>query len=131
MSLKMIPLTAIIAVLTQVVPVQQGTIENFFRDFSADWVRHDPSLATATRYFTGDEQNRLEKQITPQTSAWKLDRIQRAKRGLAELSKFDRSVMTDDQRVSAEVMQWQLQTIADEEPYLDYSFPLEQFQGAN
>ena len=28
-------------------------------------------------------------------------------------------------------MQWQLQTIADEEPYLDFSFPLEQFQGAN
>ena len=62
MSLKTIPLTALIAVLTQVVPAQQSTLENFFSDFSADWVRHDPSLATATRYFTGDEQNRLERQ---------------------------------------------------------------------
>ena len=131
MSLKMIPLTALIAVLTQVVPAQQSTLENFFSDFSADWVRHDPSLATATRYFTGDEQNRLERQITPQTSAWKLDRIQRAKRGLAELNKFDRSSLNENQRVSADLMQWQLQTIVDEEPYLDFSFPLEQFQGAN
>ena len=131
MFLKMIPLTAILAFLTQVVPVQQGTIEDFFRDFSADWVRHDPSLATATRYFTGNEQNRLERQITPQTSAWKLDRIQRAKRGLTELSKFDRSGMNENQRVSAELMRWQLQTLANEEPYLDYTFPLEQFQGAN
>ncbi len=103
MSLKMIPLTALIAVLTQVVPAQQSTLENFFSDFSADWVRHDPSLATATRYFTGDEQNRLERQITPQTSAWKLDRIQRAKRGLAELNKFDRSSLNENQRVSAEL----------------------------
>ena len=39
--------------------------------------------------------------------------------------------MNENQRVSAEVMRWQLQTIANEEPYLDYSFPLEQFQGAN
>src|SRR5882672_5757452 len=28
-------------------------------------------------------------------------------------------------------MQWQLQMIADEEPYLDYTFPIEQFGGPN
>ena len=39
--------------------------------------------------------------------------------------------MTEIQRVSADLMAWQLQTIVDEEPYLDYTFPLEQFQGAN
>jgi hypothetical protein len=39
--------------------------------------------------------------------------------------------MTEIQRVSADLMVWQLQTLVDEEPYLDYQFPLEQFQGAN
>ena len=39
--------------------------------------------------------------------------------------------MSDVQQVSAELMQWQLQIVADEQPYLDYTFPLEQFQGAN
>ena len=28
-------------------------------------------------------------------------------------------------------MRWQLQTVVDEDPYLDYSFPLNQFWGAN
>ncbi len=31
------------------------SIDDFFRDLTADWVRHDPSLATGARYFTGDE----------------------------------------------------------------------------
>ena len=62
---------------------------------------------------------------------YKRDRIRRAKQGLTELRKFDRSKMTEEQRVSADVMQWQLQMIVDEERYLDYTFPLEQFQGAN
>jgi uncharacterized protein (DUF885 family) len=39
--------------------------------------------------------------------------------------------MTDLQRVSADVMQWQLDSVAGEEPYLDYTFPLEQMNGTN
>ena len=35
------------------------------------------------------------------------------------------------QRVSAEVLDWQLDTIVREEPYLDYTYPLEQMNGAN
>ena len=39
--------------------------------------------------------------------------------------------MTDAERVSADVMQWQLQIIVDGEPFSDYDFPLDQFDGAN
>ena len=35
------------------------------------------------------------------------------------------------QRNAAELMQWQLQLIVDEEPYLDFTFPLEQMNGVN
>lgn len=106
-------------------------IDDFFRDFTADWVRRDPNLATLTRYFTGDEQDRLERQLTPQTVEWRRERIQRARQGLAQLHRFDRDHLTEAQRVSAEVMDWQLDTLVREEPYLDYAFPLEQSRGAN
>jgi uncharacterized protein (DUF885 family) len=107
------------------------TIDDFFRTFTDDWVRHDPNLATSARYFTGEEQDRLERQLRPETQAWKRDRIRRARQGLAELRKFDRARMTDTQRVSADLMQWQLDTVVREEPYLDFTFPLEQFNGVN
>src|ERR1700688_3258595 len=112
-------------------PAPEITIDDFFRTFTDDWVRHDPSLATSTRYFTGEEQDRLERQLRPETQAWKRDRIRRARQGLAELRKFDRARMTDTQRVSPDLMQWQLDTVVREEPYLDFTFPLEQMNGAN
>jgi uncharacterized protein (DUF885 family) len=39
--------------------------------------------------------------------------------------------MTDADRLSADLMEWQLDTIVREEPYLDYMFPLEQMNGVN
>ncbi len=108
-----------------------ATIDEFFRDFTAEWVRANPNQATASRYFSGEEQDRLERQLTPQTLEWRRARIQLAKRGLAELGKFDRTGLDQTQRISADVMQWQLDTVVREEPYLDYTFPLEQFNGAN
>src|SRR5438477_9865224 len=88
----------------------EPTVDDFFRDFTADWVRHDPNLATRTRYFTGEEQNQFERRMTPRTHAWKRDRIERARKGLAELRKFDRARMTEVQRVSSDVLAWQLDT---------------------
>jgi uncharacterized protein (DUF885 family) len=111
--------------------VQAADIETFFSDYAADWVRSNPDLATSSRYFSGDEQNQLERQITPQTRAWQLERIKRAENGLSELKKFDRSTLTQVQRVSADLMQWQLEAVVRQGKYLDYDFPLDQFQGVN
>jgi uncharacterized protein (DUF885 family) len=112
-------------------PAQPVSIDDFFRDFTAEWVRHDPERATATRYFSGEEQDRLERQLTPRTPAWRREHVELARRGIAGLRKFDLSKMTELQRVSADLMEWQLQSVVDMEPFLDYVFPLEQFQGAN
>jgi uncharacterized protein (DUF885 family) len=112
-------------------PSAPPSIDDFFRDFTADWVRHSPNQATSTRYFSGDEQDRLERQLTPETLAWERDRIQRARQGLAELAKFNRASLTETQRISADLMQWQLNEVVGAEPFLDYSFPLEQMSGAN
>lgn len=117
--------------LAQANQASRSTVDAFFDRFTDEWVRADPDLATSSRYFSGDEQNRLEQQLTPRTRAYTLDRIKRAKKGLADLAKFDRNKMNESQRVSAELMQWQLQQVAAREAFLDFDFPLEQFNGAN
>jgi uncharacterized protein (DUF885 family) len=113
------------------VRAQDRDIDRFFDDFTAQWVKHDPDLATATRYFSGAEQDALEQQLTPYTQAWDLEQIRLARNGLGRLRKFDRAKLSDEQRVSADLMQWQLDTVVREEPFLDYRFPLDQFGGAN
>ena len=94
-------------------------------------MRRRPGQATATRYLTGAEQDRLDRQLTPETAEWRRDAVEQARRGLKELATFDRAPMTDAERVSADLMQWQLQIIVDGEPFSDYDFPLDQFGGAN
>ncbi len=117
--------------LSLLLPAQTRTVDAFFRDFTAEWMRLNPNSATSSRFFTGDEQDRLERQITPETQAWKHQRIELARKGLNELSAFDRARMSDLQRVSAGLLQWQLETVTGEEPFLDYTFPLQQMNGAN
>ena len=107
------------------------SIDDFFRDFTAEWMRGNPNLAASARYFSGEEQDHLEQQLTPETTDYKRGRIQLARRGLIELAKFDRTRLTDLQRVSADLMQWQLDTLVREEPYLDYTLPLQQMSGVN
>ena len=106
-------------------------IDTFFEDFTTKWVRSDPNLATASKYFSGAEQQRLEGQLTPETRAYRLERIRMSRQGLSELQKFDTAKLDDTQRLSAALMQWLLTAIVNQEPYLDYSFPLNQFGGAN
>jgi uncharacterized protein (DUF885 family) len=120
-----------VSIAALAVPRAQGTIDDFFRDFSAEWIRGNPNQATATRYFTGPEQDRLERELTPVSSEWRRARIALARRGLAVLDTFDRARLTDSQRVSADVMRWQLNVVVDGAPYEDYAFPLEQFAGVN
>src|SRR5262245_13693358 len=107
------------------------SIDDFFRTFTDDWVRSNPNQAIAARYFTGAEQDALEVQMTPLTREWRHQRTELAQRGLAELARFDGAQLTDAQRVSADLMKWQLEVLVEGEKYEDFAFPLEQFAGAN
>ncbi|HEY6344288.1 MAG TPA: DUF885 domain-containing protein [Bryobacteraceae bacterium] len=110
----------------------ERTIDDFFNAFSDEWVRYDPDLATLARYFSGDEQDRLERQSTPTWSRdWQLGRIRLAKKGLAELRRFDRARLNGIQHVSADLMESRLDILLREEPFLDYEFPIQQMNGAN
>ena len=87
---------------------QPATIGDFFDRFTAEWVRQSPNQAVGARYFTGAEQQALDRQLTPATDAWARSRRDLAKRGLAELARFDRTRLNKTDRLSAELMQWQL-----------------------
>ena len=113
------------------VAAQPPTIADFFDRFTADWIRSNPDQATSTRYFSGEEQRNLERQLTPVTQARAQSRRDLARRGLAELARFDLSRVNKTDRLSAELMRWQLQVVVDGEKFADYAFPFEQFQGVN
>ena len=124
---------ASVLLLTMAIGVagQVRTVDGFFEEFSSDWVRRRPNQATQSRYFTGAEQDRLDQQLNPETPEFRQETVEQARRGLKELAQFDRSRMSGTERVSADVMQWQLQIIAEGEPFGDYDFSLDQFDGAN
>jgi uncharacterized protein (DUF885 family) len=128
---RLFSMTLAISVLLGAECARAESIDEFFRDFTEQWVHADPDLATATRFFSGAEQQQLERQLTPQTRAWQLQRIALARQGLKKLARFDLQQLNETQRVSAQLMQWQLDMAVQGEKFLDYSFPLEQFQGAN
>ena len=123
---------SVICVLAIAVPVaQQRSIDDFFRTISDDWVRMNPNLAVSTRYFSGDEQDRLEQQVSSYTEKARGERNAFIKRGLTELAKFDRGGMTDVQRVSADLLRHQLETYLEWNRHEDFQFPFDQFGGAN
>ena len=110
---------------------QTRSVDDFFRDFSDEWVRLNPNIAASTRYFTGQEQDRFEQQLTSYTPQAKAQRLELARRGLSDLGRFDREKLNDVQRVSADLVKYQLQSFIEGAKYEDYDFALNQFNGAN
>ena len=119
-------------VLAAAVPAaQQPSVDDFFRTVSDGWVRLNPNLAVATRYFSGEEQDRLEQQISSPSDEAERARLAYIRRGLQDLSRFDRTRLSDAQRLSADVLRYHLQAYVDGDRYDDYVFPLNQHGGAN
>jgi uncharacterized protein (DUF885 family) len=97
--------------------------------FASDWVRGDPMLATLTQYFDDADQDELDRKLTPISEKFRAARVGLAKRGLAELGKFDRSALSQAQRISAAMLEWQLQGSIEDERFEDYRSVFQQFSG--
>jgi len=113
---------ALLATLPSGVLAAQPDIGDFFDRFTAEWVRADPQLATASQYFSGEEQAKLDAQLTPVGAKNIRERVERARRGLAELRRFDRKRLTASQQVSASVLEWQLDSIVRAERFSGHSY---------
>lgn len=107
------------------------SVSSFFTSFTDEWMRRQPSSSTGSRYFDGAMQDAMDRQITPQSAAFDRETVALARRGLAQLAGFNRTAMSDADRVSAELMQWQLERIVESDRFADTQYPLQQMSGTN
>ena len=112
-------------------PTAKTPLAAFFDSFTDEWMRRQPSASTGSRYFEGETQAALDRRLTPLSEAFQAETVALARRGLSELARYDATAMSDADRVSVEVMRWQLQTVVDGWARRDYEFPLQQMSGAN
>ncbi|MBI5769335.1 MAG: DUF885 domain-containing protein [Verrucomicrobia bacterium] len=103
--------------------------DRFADTFAADWMRADPQASTKAQYFTGPEQDQLDRQLTPPTRAFRAARVAAAQQGLAALARFDRKQLSAEQRVSADLLAWALTDIVEGFAYADFDWVFDQFNG--
>lgn len=106
-------------------------IDAFFDDLLTRWMRTDPEGTTRARFFTGGEQDAMDGKLTDVSEAGLHARIALAREALKSLRAFDPKTFTQQQRISYEMLTYGLQVIIDEEPWLKYEFPLNQFRGVH
>jgi uncharacterized protein (DUF885 family) len=96
---------------------------------TTETMRASPTAATTSQFFSGAEQDALDRQLTPITKAYRAERVARARAALAELAKFDRAKLGSEQRISADIIAWSLQGSVDGEAFADFNFVFNQFGG--
>ncbi|MFL6674360.1 MAG: DUF885 domain-containing protein [Massilia sp.] len=108
-----------------------ATFDAWADRFADDWVRLNPQLATTTQYFTGAEQDALDRRLTPQTPGQRKQVIALARTGVARLDQWLAGPLDANQRISAATMRWSLANTIASEPFEDYNFVFSQFNGAH
>jgi uncharacterized protein (DUF885 family) len=115
----------------------QETFDAFTERAAAEWVRGNPSQATVIQYFSGPEQDALDRQLIasqgvtglPLDPAARAAKVALAKQILAQLATYDRATLTPVQRASAGVIETNLGRIVDIVPFADDWFVFDQFNG--
>ena len=123
-------IVGIALLFTSLLAAAEPAVDAFIRAYTNDWMRFHTDSAAAQRYFPGSTGDAMERQIEPQTIAWRDSERQLARRGLTKLRTFDRAKMTDAQRTAVDIITWDLQTRVEGEAFQDYSFPFTQTGGA-
>ena len=115
----------------------QKSFDIFTDDFAARWMRENPTAATAQQYFSGAEQDALDRELTaqdaqlgiPLDAAAVAAYVARARGGLQQLKQFRVADLTPVQRVSAASMEWQLRDAIRMADLSDQRFVFDQFRG--
>src|SRR5262249_5587049 len=112
------------------------SFDDWSEGFAAQWVRAKPQLATRTQYFTGAEQDALDRQLSLSdgfggsfgvSAAQATAKL--AQSGLAELQRFPPEGMSAQQRTSAAIIGWTLQNAIRRAEFAQSRFVFEQFEG--
>jgi uncharacterized protein (DUF885 family) len=115
----------------------QEPFDAFVERAAADWVRASPQAATNAQYFSGAEQDSLDRKLTatdgviglPITPAGRQERVQAAEKFLAQLATYDREKLTPSQRASAGMVEASLRRAIETAPLADHWFVFQQFRG--
>ena len=114
----------------------ERSFDQWADDFAVRWVRLNPQFATMAQYFTGAEQDALDRQLIlggafGQTYGLKAarERAEFARRGLKELQRFPAAKLTAPQRTSAAVIQWSLEDAVRGAAFAQHQFVFEQIGG--
>ncbi len=127
--MKLLRLFALLAAGVSPVFATDPAFDQWADALTVETMRATPTGATAAQFFSGAEQDALDRQLTPITKAYRAARIARAKAALAELAKFDRAQLDAEQRISAAIIEWSLKGTVDSEPFADFNFTFSQFGG--
>lgn len=116
-----------LAVLT--VRAASPSFDQWADAFAEDWVRLNPQEATRTQYFTGAEQDAMDRQLSLGRSKVAQARASLARRGLAELERFAVASLSPQQRTSAAVIKWSLNDASASAEFAQQDFVFVQFRG--
>ncbi len=91
----------------------RASFDQWADKFAADWVQASPQLATRIRYFTGDQRETLDRQLSL-IGEWDYaygakafaSRATLAKQGRETLNHFDWKALTPEQQTSAATIRW-------------------------
>lgn len=104
--------------------------------FTTEWVRLNPALATRVQYFSGAEQDALDRQLNLRGDGGHAfgrkaigENAGLARRGLEELKAFPRAMLTPAQRTSAALLQWTFQNTIDEAAFSQHDPIFNQMTG--
>jgi uncharacterized protein (DUF885 family) len=119
----------LVLLLALVVPARPAgpSIDGFFATFTDEWMRHLKNAGA--RYFTGAEQDALERQIPVPNEARRKRSEELLRDGLRRVRAFDLKTLTPEQRLASEVLTWDLDRQLQGAAFRDYSFPLVQTYG--
>ena len=115
----------------------QADFDHFVDRLAADWMRANPQAATTQQYFSGAEQDALDGELsaldaqygTPYGTDELAAYVVRARSGLERVRAFRRDRLSDVQRVSAAMLEWQLEDALSMAQFADQRFVFEQFRG--
>ncbi len=115
--------------LTSALVAADPAFDKFADQLADEWMRANPTSATTQQYFSGPEQDALDRQLTPITRAARDARVALAQRGLDSLKQFDPAKFSEAQRASATMLAWHLDDTVRAAPFTDYDFVFNQFRG--
>ena len=113
------------------------TFDDFAEQLAAEFVRSDPVLATQQQYFSGDEQDALDRQLIAIDGQYRLPLggaalrayVARARAGLAQLRTYPRISLSPLQQISAASLDWQLRDALRMAADSEQRFVFDQFRG--